>query len=197
LLRVLEENEIERVGGGQAIPVDVRVISATNKDLRREIEDGNFREDLYYRISVIPITVPPLRERKEDIPALARHFLDMYAEEDESLAKTLIPVAIARLQHMDWPGNVRQLRNVIERLVIMTEDAEIGPDHIAQAEDADSAASHPPESLRSAVETYEKDLIVQALESKAWNVTEAAKDLSTDRANLHRKMRRYGIEKPK
>ncbi|MCK4547036.1 MAG: sigma-54-dependent Fis family transcriptional regulator [Candidatus Eisenbacteria sp.] len=197
LLRVLEENEIERVGGGQPISIDVRMISATNKDLKKEIEDGNFRDDLYYRVSVIPISVPPLRKRRKDIPALARHLLDMYSQEDEALAKTLMPGAIARLQQMDWPGNVRQLRNAIERLVIMTEDAEIGAEHIAELQDEAISSAPCAKSLRTAVESYEKDLIVQALESAGWNVAEAARALNTDRANLHRKMRRYGVEKPK
>jgi len=197
LLRVLEENEIERLGGGEPIPVDVRVISATNKNLEREIAQGNFREDLYYRLSVLPITVPPLRDRTEDIPLLARCFLDVYAREDESLAKTLTPDAVARLQRMDWPGNVRQLRNLIERLMIMTEGTEIGVAELTQA--AQEGAGEPAatdESLRASVEGYERDLIVQALEARAWNVTEAARRLHTDRANLHRKMRRYGIQKP-
>ncbi len=196
LLRVLEEGEIERLGGGKPIPVDVRVIAATNKDLKKEINDGNFREDLYYRLSVIPLFAPPLSQRREDIPALARHFLEIYAREDENGPRTLSPEALAQLRQASWPGNVRQLRNLIERLVIMTDEAEIGVRELAQAGDESRAEPPGPESLRASVENYEQDLIVRALESTGWNVTEAARTLNTDRANLHRKMRRYGIEKP-
>ena len=196
LLRVLEEGEIERLGGGHPIPVNVRVISATNKDLRKEIDGGTFREDLFYRLSVIPISVPPLRDRPDDIPSLARHFLEIFSDEDEHGARTLTPESLTELRRASWPGNVRQLRNLIERLVIMTEGTEIGVSELAQASEERPVPAAGPESLRAAVETYEKDLIVRSLESKAWNVTEAAKVLNTDRANLHRKMRRYGIEKP-
>ncbi|MBM3321738.1 MAG: sigma-54-dependent Fis family transcriptional regulator [Candidatus Eisenbacteria bacterium] len=195
LLRVLEARELERVGGRTPIPFDVRILSATNKNLRKEIEKGSFREDLYFRLAVIPIRVPPLRERASDIPILVEHFLARLAEENGRKPKRFSRGALDRLVDHTWPGNVRELRNLVERLVIMCPEGEIGRSDVDRAigvlgeeNGADGAAS-----LRERVERYEIRVIREALLQSRGNVAETARALATDRANLHRKMRRYGI----
>ncbi len=128
LLRVMQEREFMRLGGMETIKVDVRIIAATNVDLKQEMEDGRFREDLFYRLHVITIHLPPLRDRKDDIPLLVQHFLEKYAEENERPALEVLPDALDVLMEYDWPGNVRELENVIERAVVLTPDARIGPE---------------------------------------------------------------------
>jgi len=195
LLRVLEEQEVERVGAKQPRKVDVRVISSTNKELAAEIRRGNFREDLYFRISVIPIHVPPLRQRKDDIALLARYFIEMFCEENNRAVKELTSGAIEALMAYDWPGNVRELKNVIERLVIMVDTPTISDRHVR-----DILKQHegiPGEgTLSERIEAYEKSLILSTLRDVNWNISRAASKLGIDRANLHRKLRRYGIERP-
>ncbi|NNE08905.1 MAG: sigma-54-dependent Fis family transcriptional regulator [Gemmatimonadetes bacterium] len=206
LLRVLEANELERVGGRKTIPFDVRVLSATNKVLPDEIGAGRFREDLYYRIAVVPIEVPPLRDRIEDIADLARHFERLFSEESGRLAKPFSSDAIARLESHDWPGNIRELRNVVERLQIMSRRETIEGDEVHQALATARSGATPggePErqtardtsalSFRDRVERFEIDLIEATLRRHGGNVAETARALDTDRANLHRKMKRYGI----
>jgi two-component system nitrogen regulation response regulator NtrX len=192
LLRVLEESEFERLGGKGPIRVDVRVISSTNKDLVEEIKRGNFREDLYFRIAAIPIRVPPLRERKEDIPFLVKHFAQVFCEENNRPVKQFGESAMNALLAYDWPGNVRELKNVVERLVIMTDEKVIEDVGLVPlAGDAGpSVGSH---TLSEMVELYERALILGELNRAGWNISQAATKLGMDRANLHRKMRRHGI----
>jgi two-component system nitrogen regulation response regulator NtrX len=194
LLRVLEENEFERVGGKGSMEVDVRVIASTNKDLKQEIKSGNFREDLYFRISVIPITVPPLRERKEDIPLLVEHFTALFCAENNRPPREFSDGAVKVLMSYDWPGNVRELKNLVERLVIMTDEETIKEGHVRPLlSDARVTAGDKP--LSDLLEDYEKSIILSELRRTAWNVSRAAEHLGIDRANLHRKLRRYDIHR--
>jgi two-component system nitrogen regulation response regulator NtrX len=194
LLRVLEENEFEHLGGKNSIKVDVRVISSTNKDLAEEIKEGNFREDLFFRISVIPIEVPPLRERKEDIPLLVDHFVRVFCEENNKAPKEMSEGAVKVLMSYHWPGNVRELKNLVERLVIMTDEKSIKETHVTPLlSEAKVVSADKP--LSDLVESFEKSLIISELRRTAWNVSQAASRLGIDRANLHRKMRRYGIQR--
>jgi len=196
LLRVLEENEMERVGGTETIPLDVRVVAATNKDLAKEIGHGVFREDLYFRIAVITIRVPPLRDRGPDIASLAQHFLGRYCEENGRRSKRLSSAACTLLSQYSWPGNVRELRNMMERVVIMVDEDEIDAAHlrplllVTRPEDAPLAGN-----LSESIEAYERNLIERALAAANGNIARAARDLGLDRANLHRKMRRMGLRR--
>jgi two-component system nitrogen regulation response regulator NtrX len=194
LLRVLEENEFERLGAKSSMKVDVRVISSTNKDLNSEIKKGSFRDDLYFRISVIPIHVPPLRERRDDIAPLVDHFMTLFCEENNRAPKQFSEGAIKVLMAYDWPGNVRELKNLVERLVIMTDDTAIKePDVRPLLSEARVMAGDKP--MSDLVEDYERSLIISELKRTGWNVSKAAGRLGIDRANLHRKMRRYGIQR--
>jgi two-component system nitrogen regulation response regulator NtrX len=194
LLRALEENEFEHLGGKTSISVDVRVISSTNKDLAREIKEGNFREDLYFRISVIPIEVPPLRERKEDIPLLVDHFMRLFCEENNRAPKEISDGAVKVMMSYHWPGNVRELKNLVERLVIMTDEKAIKETHVTPLLSGAKVVSAD-KPLSDLVEGFEKSLILSELKRTGWNVSQAAARLDIDRANLHRKMRRYGIHR--
>jgi two-component system nitrogen regulation response regulator NtrX len=194
LLRVLEENEFEHLGGKSSISVDVRVISSTNKDLAKEIKQGSFREDLYFRISVIPIEVPPLRERKEDIPLLVDHFIRVFCEENNKPSKEISEGAVRVLMSYHWPGNVRELKNLVERVVIMADEKSIKDTHVTPLlSEAKVVTTDKP--LSDLVENFEKSLIISELRRMNWNVSQAASRLGIDRANLHRKMRRYGIRR--
>jgi len=195
VLRVIETQEFQRVGGSRNIKVDVRIISATNKDLIEEVKKGNFREDLLYRLNVIPIMVSPLRERKEDIPALVEHFLEYFAAEYGQRPKKVSPDAIKILEAYDWPGNIRELRNVIERLVIMTSSNTITAKNIAVGGSArsDYFAFN---TLKEARESFEKDFITKKLEENSWNISKTAEVLDVERSNLHRKIKTYDIKTP-
>ncbi len=194
LLRALEEGEIERLGSTNPIKVDVRVISSTNKNLPEEIKKGKFRQDLFYRISVIPIYVPPLRERKDDIPLLVNHFLKVFCEENNRPQMHITPQAIEALMAYNWPGNVRELKNLMERLVIMTTKNEITEASVQEI--LGKEIEVPREgSLSQRVEAYEKSIIISTLREFNWNISKAAKALGLDRANLHRKLRQLGIRK--
>jgi two-component system nitrogen regulation response regulator NtrX len=206
LLRVLEEREVERVGGSETIRVDVRVIAATNQDLAAAIAGGSFREDLYYRLAVIPIRVPPLRERADDVPELVEHFRARFREETGRPLKGVDGDALAALASWSWPGNVRELRNVVERLEIMGEGDRIRAGDVERvlrgARPAGAAPGKPPEpapeedaagSLREILEATERRIIARALDAAGGTVSEAARHLGLDRANLHRKMRRLGL----
>jgi len=194
VLRVLEEHEFTRVGGRDAIKVDVRVIAATNKNLSEEVQKGGFREDLFYRLNVIPIHVPPLRERVEDIPLLATYFLTQFCRENGKRKKSLSQEAMKLLQAYRWPGNVRELKNIIERLVIMvpsdTIEASDMPDNLT--EHSISASSL---VLKEARNEFERRFILQALRLNNWNITETAQQLGIERTNLHRKMRQHDISR--
>ncbi len=198
VLRVLQEQTFERVGGSESLTVDVRVIAASNKDLLEEIRRGAFREDLYYRLSVIPFEVPPLRERQEDIPILARYFLQSFCQEHGKPEQDLSPEAMQLLVDYHWPGNVRELRNVIERMVIMVAAKTIQPLDLLPSLRRDGPRREvwptPDGTLREARSRFEREFILRRLEENQWNVTRTAERLGIERSNLHRKMRAYGIE---
>jgi two-component system nitrogen regulation response regulator NtrX len=195
VLRVIETQEFQRVGGSRNIKVDVRIIVATNKDLREEMKKGNFREDLLYRLDVIPIIVPPLRERKDDIPSLVEYFLEYFSSEYGQKLKKITPEAIKMLETYDWPGNIRELRNVIERLVIMTPSDTINARNLVVAEPTkeDYFAFT---TLREARDAFEKTFITKKLEENNWNISKTAEILQIERSNLHKKIKAYNIKTP-
>ncbi|HEY7170667.1 MAG TPA: sigma-54 dependent transcriptional regulator [Vicinamibacterales bacterium] len=198
VLRVLQEQTMEPVGGTNQIKVDARVLAATNKDLQAEIRAGNFREDLYFRLNVIPIFVPPLRDRQEDVPMLAEHFMAELAREYGRRIKTFDAGATGALQHYAWPGNVRELRNVIERLMIMVPGESISAHDVGfldQNTGTPAAAGQPAErlTLHEARERFERDLILRTLAEQQGNMSRTAEVLGVERSNLYRKMRAFGI----
>jgi DNA-binding NtrC family response regulator len=198
VLRVLQENELERVGGGETIKVDVRVIAATNKDLSAEIAAGRFREDLYYRLAVVPIEIPPLRARREDIPSLAEHFLEQVCADNGRKAKKIAPSAMTLVMQHEWPGNVRELKNVVERLAILTGDqdviteADVG-DALprVKAVKAEFARGTP---FKDLVAAAEREIIMAALEANDHHVSNTARELQLERSHLYKKMRALGID---
>jgi two-component system nitrogen regulation response regulator NtrX len=199
VLRVLQEQTMEPVGGTARIKVDARVLAATNKDLQAEIRAGSFREDLYFRLNVIPIFVPPLRERAEDIPLLSEHFMAEFAREYGRRLKTFEPEAIAVIQQYPWPGNVRELRNVIERLMIMVPGDTIAAsdlgflDHHAPPRAEVQGVSGGRLTLHEARDRFERDLILRTLAEQQGNMSRTAEALGVERSNLYRKMRAFGI----
>jgi two-component system nitrogen regulation response regulator NtrX len=195
VLRVLEEQRFEPVGSNEAMKVDVRVIAATNKKLEEEIAKGSFREDLFYRLNVIPFTVPALRERTEDIPVLARYFIAEFSEAYGRKAKELTPAALDVLMRYSWPGNVRELRNLIERLVIMTPGTRIEPQHLPPEifRGATTSPQRPYATLHEAREAYEREYILRKLEENQWNMTRTAAAVGLERSHLYRKMKSLGI----
>ena len=195
VLRVIETQEFQRVGGSRNIKVDVRIISATNKDLTEEVRKGTFREDLLFRLNVIPIIVPPLREKKEDIPELVGYFLEYFAAEYRQKPKKITPEGLKMLEAYDWPGNIRELRNVIERLVIMTPSNIITPKNLVIGESARSDYFSF-KILREARESFERDFITKKLEENNWNISKTAEVLDVERSNLHRKIKAYDIKTP-
>jgi two-component system, NtrC family, nitrogen regulation response regulator NtrX len=195
VLRALEEQRFEPVGAGEFVQVDVRVVAATNKYLEEEIERGNFREDLFYRLNVIPFCVPPLRERREDIPLLADHFLREFATAYGRKPKELTAEAYAVLANYSWPGNVRELKNLIERIVILNPQVRVDARHIP-LNSARRAQERPLErfgSLQEVREAAEREYILKKLEETSGNVTRTAELLGLERSNLYRKMRTLGI----
>jgi two-component system nitrogen regulation response regulator NtrX len=197
VLRALQEQIVEPVGGSGSVKVDVRILAATNKDLQAEIRAGRFRDDLYFRLNVIPIFVPPLREREADIPLLAEHFVAELAREYGKRPKRLDPGAAAGLRSYPWPGNVRELRNVIERLIIMVPGDTITLSDLAFLEGMSLAVPHedtaPQESLHDARERFEREYILRALAAQQGNISRTAEVLGVERSNLYRKMRAFGI----
>ncbi|MDH4187728.1 MAG: sigma-54 dependent transcriptional regulator [Nitrospira sp.] len=208
VLRALQEQQFTRVGGAKLLKVDVRVLAASNKDLIEEIEKGTFREDLFYRLNVVPIVVPPLRERRDDIPLLVRHFMKAHAEEQGLRVKEVSPEAMAVFQHYDWPGNIRELRNLIERLMIMVpgpviEGAQAGLSLQARPGWSASHAAAPVvsplltqsyDSLRDARNAFEKEYISRKLREHHWNISRTAEDLKIERSHLHRKIKLLEVE---
>ncbi len=198
VLRVLQENELERVGGGETIKVDVRVVAATNKDLQAEISAARFREDLYYRLAVVPIELPPLRARREDIPTLVGHFTETLCLDNGRRLKKIASAAMTLLMQHEWPGNVRELKNVVERLVILTGDAEV----ITEADVGDAlprVKSVKTEFARGTpfkdlVNTAEREIIIAALEANEHHVSNTARELQLERSHLYKKMRALGID---
>ena len=201
VLRALEERAFERVGGKDTIRVDVRVIAASNRDLEGLIRDGRFRDDLYYRLNVIPIEVPPLRERRDDVPALVDHFVALFCAENGKRAKAISGEALAYFLAYDWPGNVRELRNMVERLVIMAPGDVIDADHLPaplRPKDAPGPGAEPRErSLREARDHFERSYILAELRANDWNMTRTAERLGIERSHLYRKLKAYGITPPK
>lgn len=195
LLRALDEHRFEPVGAPQSVQVDVRVIAATNKNLDREIERGNFREDLFYRLNVIPFTVPPLRDRAEDIPQLAAHFLREFAMAYGRKPKELSEDAIAALMNYHWPGNVRELRNLMERIVILFPQRRIEARHLPALDGARKAGKpwDPSGSLHEVKEAAEREYILRKLEETGGNVSRTSEILGLERSNLYRKMKALGI----
>ncbi|RMH21170.1 MAG: sigma-54-dependent Fis family transcriptional regulator [Gemmatimonadetes bacterium] len=199
VLRALEEGVVTRVGGTEAVSVDVRVVAATNKDLSAEIEAGRFREDLFYRLNVVPIHVPPLRERREDIPALVAHFVELAVRNDRVPPRRFEDAALARLQRLDWPGNVRELRNTVERLLILASGDPI------RAQDVDLLVSGQGgggglggdllsvESFQEFKEKAEQAYLLHKLRENDWNVSETARRIGMPRSNLYKKIERYGL----
>jgi two-component system nitrogen regulation response regulator NtrX len=198
VLRALEEGRVQRVGGERPVPVDVWVLAATNKDLKAEIEAGRFREDLYYRLNVVPIEVPPLRSRPEDIPALVRHYLERLSRGGP--VKELTSEGLRLLAEYDWPGNVRELRNLVERLVLLSQGPLLDEQAVEEAlrggrgmrRRADALGR----SLREAREEFERDYIARTLASVGNNMTRAAQILGLERSNFYRKMRQLGMQPP-
>jgi two-component system nitrogen regulation response regulator NtrX len=204
VLRALQEQRIEPVGGAGSVEVDVRVIAATNKDLDGEIRKGRFREDLYFRLNVIPFHVPPLRERREDIPLLARHFMDVLSAEHGRRPRAIAPEALSALSRLPWPGNVRELRNIVERLVIMVPGDTIELRHLpstlleslpAEALPAEGAPDDAPDgaTLAGAREAFERRYILEKYRECGGNMSRTAEALGVERSNLYRKMKGYGL----
>ncbi len=203
LLRVLETGVIERVGGERPHTVNVRVLAATNKELGRAVQQGHFREDLLFRLNVIPIHIPPLRERPEDIPPLVRHFARRQTAR-LGRAVELDVVALQLLTAYHWPGNVRELANLLERLTILSSGGILTTDDVLRVLPQDGTRPAPQAAhewidvaLADALDRYERELIIRALSAAKGNVADAARKLATDRANLYRRMRRLGIEPPR
>ena len=195
ILRVLQEREFEPLGGSSTIKVDTRVIAATNKDLKSEIQEGRFREDLYFRVNVVMLNVPPLRERREDIPLLADFFLKQYAEKNQRLIKGFTPLATDLLMRFDWPGNVRELENVTERAVIMARGDVIPPDEFPEtlrSLDPDLKKTSIDLSPGRSLKAVEKEMILRTLEDTNGNRTHAAKILGISRRTLQLKLKDYG-----
>ena len=202
VLRALEEQAFERVGGKETIRVDVRVITASNQNLQEQIVAGKFREDLFYRLNVIPIEVPALRKRKEDLPVLVEHFIALVSAENGRRPKTIAAEALAYFLTYDWPGNVRELRNMVERLVIMAPREVIGPDDLppplrTREEAGTVESAQRDRKLKDAREAFERAYILSELREHEWNMTRTAEKLGIERSHLYRKLKAYGITPPK
>jgi two-component system nitrogen regulation response regulator NtrX len=199
VLRVLQEGEVERLGSSRTIKVDVRVIAATNKNLEEEIDKGTFREDLFFRLSVIPIPVPPLRERREDIPGLVRHFADLFSREHNRRPQRFTQAALEHMQKARWKGNIRELRNTVERLIIMTPRDTIDVDDLRDIVRIESRPTTPdndkerPGTLREFKEVAERSFLVDKLREHNWNISKTAEVIGTPRSNLYKKLEQYGI----
>jgi len=199
VLRALEEGVVTRVGGSKPIEVDVRVIAATNKDLEQEIEAGDFREDLFYRLNVVPIRVPPLRERRDDIPMLVQHFADIMSKREGVTPRKFDESAVAHLLELPWPGNVRELRNTVERLMILSSGDAVRAEDVdllaagrgaAPAVGGDILAA---ETFSDFKDRAERAYILQRLRENDWNVAETARQIDMPRSNLYKKIERYGL----
>lgn len=195
VLRVIETQEFQKVGGSKNIKVDVKIIAATNKELKKEVKEGNFREDLYFRLNVIPFNVPPLRERKEDIPLLIDHFMELFAVEYGNPSKSIEQESLKALQNHDWPGNIRELKNTMERLFVMSPSSTITTKDISIFEQ-ESVDYFSFATLKEARDRFEKDYITKKLMEFRWNVSKTAEALQIERSNLHRKIKSHNIEIP-
>jgi two-component system nitrogen regulation response regulator NtrX len=195
VLRALQENAVQPVGGTGLVRVDVRVVAATNKDLQEEIRAGRFREDLFFRLNVVPIHVPPLRDRAEDVPRLAEHFMATLAAEYGRRVKRFAPEAMTRLQHYGWPGNVRELHNVVERLLIMVHDSTVTAQDVSFLGDAPAVTAPVGQvtPLAEARDRFEREYILHVLATHQGNISRTADALGVERSNLYKKMRAFGI----
>src|SRR5687767_14754541 len=198
VLRVLQEGEVERLGSARTIKVDVRVIAATNKDLEQEIEKGTFREDLYFRLSVIPIRVPPLRDRREDIPLLVKHFADLFSRDGGRKPQRFTHAALEFMQRARWKGNVRELKNTVERLLIMTPGDTVDVDDLRDVVRVEVKPAGPDNernagTLREFKESAERAFLVGKLRENGWNISKTAEVIGTPRSNLYKKLEQYGI----
>jgi two-component system nitrogen regulation response regulator NtrX len=216
VLRVLQEQEVERLGSARTIKVDVRVIAATNKNLEEAIQRGEFREDLFFRLNVIPIVVPPLRDRREDIPQLVQHFARLTSEEHNLRPRRFDAAAMDALQRYRWRGNIRELRNTIERLMIMSPGDVIRPEDLPAEVHSGELAGRPgtepapaggavvaatssggatgPGTLREFKDAAERAYLVQKLRENNWNISKTAELIDTPRSNLYKKLEQYGIK---
>jgi len=200
VLRALQTGELSRVGGEQVFKVDVRVIAATNKNLDKEVEAGRFREDLYFRLNVVPLRSPALREHKEDIPEMVRHFVGEFCRKNDFRDKPVQPGVLERLMGYDWPGNVRELKNSIERMVIMSDDAIRIADlpplfHNNASKQNFDLNDYSDRSLHGFLEEMEKEFILARLEQHQWNISRTAASLGVERTSLHKKLKVYGIRR--
>ena len=199
VLRVLQDNVVTRIGGAKPIQVDVRVLAATNKNLEEEIAGGRFREDLYYRLNVVPLAVPPLRERREDIPLLVAHFINVLSEREGVIPRTITPEAVRSLAALDWPGNVRELRNTIERLLILASGPRISEADVERlvgrraADGASLGALLESKTFEEFKHSAEHAFLLAKLREFDWNVSETARALDMPRSNLYKKIERYGL----
>ena len=199
VLRVLQEGEVERLGSSRTMKVDVRVVAATNKDLEKAIEAGEFREDLFFRLSVIPIHVPPLRDRTEDIPTLMEHFAKLFARDNNFKPKRFTEAALEALQKQRWRGNIRELRNSVERLLVMTPGPAIDVGDVRAIMRVDEspggadAPSHGGRTLRQFKEIGERAFLVRKLREFGWNISKTAEEIDTPRSNLYKKLEQYNI----
>jgi transcriptional regulator with PAS, ATPase and Fis domain len=197
---VLQEREIERVGGTRSIKIDVRIIAATNTNLKDAVSRGTFREDLYYRLNVVPIVVPPLRERAQDVPLLAEHFLRRDTRDFNKRIEGLSPEAVAALQAYRWPGNVRELKNVIERCVVLADGPVIQlndlPLDVLLPQQATRVRAAEALPLNEATDQFERQIVLRVLERVGWNLTEAGRILAIHRNSLRVKLARWGVRAP-
>jgi len=202
VLRVIETQVFQRVGGSKNIKVDTRIIAATNKNLVEEVRKGNFREDLYFRLNVIPLTLPPLRERLEDIPQLTDHIIESFALENGMRPKEIAKDAVNLFQGYDWPGNIRELKNIVERLIIMVPSPTITSENIEalglfRASGQESFSKEPGyftlKTLKDARDAFEKDFIIKKLQDNNWNISKTAEAIAIERSNLHKKIKTYDI----
>jgi two-component system nitrogen regulation response regulator NtrX len=202
VLRVIETQIFQRVGGSKNIKVDVRIIAATNKNIAEEVRKGNFREDLFFRINVIPIELPPLRERLDDIPGLTQHLIESFALENGMKPKKITSEALALFQNYDWPGNIRELKNIVERLIIMVPSPVVTCEHIEALgifRSSRSGASikeydyFTRKTLKDARDAFERDFIMKKLEENNWNISKTSEAIAIERSNLHKKIKAYDI----
>jgi DNA-binding NtrC family response regulator len=198
LLRVLEESEVERIGGDHAIKVDVRVVVATHRNLEALVKEGKFRQDLYHRVYVFPLTLPPLRERREDIPVLLEHFAAQVSRQNSWKPTTFNPEAVAALCEQPWPGNVRELRNVVERLMLLASDGQVDHKTVSLAlpsrPNAAGAGSNPHGTLAERVHEFEKETLLAELKKNQFHVANTARALGLERSHLYKKAELLGID---
>ncbi|HEX6057556.1 MAG TPA: sigma-54 dependent transcriptional regulator [Gemmatimonadaceae bacterium] len=199
VLRVLQDGVVTRIGSAKPVSVDVRVLAATNKNLENEIAEGRFREDLYYRLNVVPVHVPPLRERREDVPLIAQHFVNVLSEREGMAPRALTPDALARLQEYDWPGNVRELRNTVERLLILSSGPRVTGADVDRlvgrrgVEQTSMGSLTEIKTFEEFKEAAERAYLLHKLREFDWNVSETARALDMPRSNLYKKIERYGL----